>query len=422
VAALLGALALAAYLAGPTQFLGNDTRPAVFTAVSLAKRGDFGIEEFAAALKGGEADWPYYVLPTKDGGAVSRLGMGGPLVALPVFAPVLLVTGKLSEARALALGRLVGALCVAGAAAVLYLAARRLGRTPGASLAAAGLYAFGTAAFSVASQALWQHGPAQLFLALGLYFFAGPGRRAALGAGAAFAAAVLCRPPDAVFAVAAALSAVLAWRREPRRFGFFALGAAPLALVQLAYNHVYFGAPWVFGQTLKVTGRDALPDASYWANDPVEGLAGLLVSPSRGLLVYTPAFLFVLVGLARTWPRQPIHLRFQLGAALALVLVMANYYGWYGGYCFGYRMLADAAPALCLASAPLVEGLRGLGRAAYAGAVALSLVVHAAGAYNYSPADWDAHPDLDRHRDRLWSVTDSQLRHVFTQRRRLVPP
>lgn len=418
----LALAALGAYLARPAQFLGNDTRPAVYTAVSLAKRGDFGLDEFAPQLKGDRPHWPYFATPTRDGGAVSRLGMGGPLVALPVFAPVLWIEGKISESRALVLGRLVGALCVAGAAMLLFLTARRLGYTRPHSLLATLLYAFGTTAFSVASQALWQHGPAQLFLSLGMYCLSGTRRRSAMGAGAAFAAAVLCRPPDAVFALAAAAHAGVAWRRDRIRLLAFFTGASPLALAQALYNQHYFGAPWRFAQTSIVEGQDALPDASYWANDMFAGIAGLLFSPSRGILVYTPAFLFLAWHLVRSWRTHPPFLRFQLGAVVALVLVLANYYGWYGGYCFGYRMLADAAPALCLLAAPLPARLGKPGRLLYLGLVVLSIGIHTAGAYNYSPADWDAHPDLDRHRQRLWSITDSQLVHVFSRPRSFVAP
>lgn len=422
VAAAIFLVALFAYLVSPAQFVGNDTRPAVFTAVSLAKRGDFGLEEFAPILKGKRPDWPYYILPTRDGGAVSRLGPGPPVVALPFFAPVLWVSGRISESDALRLGRLTAAVCVALAAALLYLAARRLGARRGSSLVTTLLYAFGTCAFSVASQALWQHGPAQLFLALGLFLLARDESRFAPVAGAAFAAATVCRPPDMVFAAAAAVFAVAHWRRQPRRLGAFLLFATPLLVAQLAYNHRYFGAPWIFGQTLKVEGADALPDADYWANNPLIGIAGLLVSPSRGLLIYTPAFIALALLLRRTWRKQPGFLRLQLAGVVALIAVLSRYYGWYGGMSFGYRMLADAAPALCLLSAPVYEALAGVRRRVYLVAVGLSVIIHALGAYNYSAVDWDAHPDIDKNRHRLWSITDSQLRYVVTHRRTFLPP
>ena len=415
-------VALAAYLAQPAQFLSNDTRSAVFTAVSLAKRGDFGLEEFAHILKGNRPDWPYYILPTHDGGAVSRFGLGPPAVAVVLFAPVLWVTGRITESDAIRLGRVVAALCVALSAALLYLAARRLGARRGSSLVVTVLYAFGTCAFSVASQALWQHGPAQLFLALGLFLLARDESRFTPVAGAAFASAVVCRPPDVVFAAAAAIYAALHWRRQPRRFVAFLLFAMPLFLAQLAYNYRYFGAPWIFGQTLKVEGADALPEANYWANNPLVGIAGLLVSPSRGLFIYTPAFIALAILLRRTWKEQPAFLRLQLAGVVALILLLSRYYGWYGGMCFGYRMLADAAPALCLLSLPVYEALAGVPRRAYLVALALSIVIHGLGAYNYSVLDWDAHPDIDWNRQRLWSIKDSQLGYVLTHRRTFLPP
>lgn len=422
VAVALSAALLSIYSLIPATFLGNDTRPAAFTAVSLAKRGDFDLDEFAWAFKGARPDWPYNVLPAADGHVVSRLGVGGPVAALPVFAPVLVAKPRISESFAMALGRFVAALYTAAAAGFVFATARRMGAAMGGAVLVAATYGLGTCAFSVASQALWQHGPAQFFLALGTWLLVRDDRWAPL-AGAAFGAAVLCRPPDAFFALAAVAFAVWRWRRVPRRLAAFVGAAAPMAAAQLAYNARYLGSPFTFGQTVQVTGADALPHASYWQNDYAEGVLGLLVSPSRGLLVYTPVFGFLVLYLWRgaAWRRLTPAVKFQLAGALALLLVMARYYGWYGGWCFGYRMLADAAPALCLALVPLLETLGRLQRLLFAASVAASLTIHLAGAANYSPFDWDMHPDLDRHTDRLWSVADGQLRYVFTRRRSRVP-
>src|SRR5205814_541411 len=65
-----------------------------------------------------------------------------------------------------------------------------------------------------------------------------------------------------------------------------AIGLAPL----LAYNDLAFGSPLEQGYGIK-----------SFATPIQTGLYGLLVSPSRGLLVYTPYVIFAFFALFRAW-------------------------------------------------------------------------------------------------------------------------
>lgn len=418
VAALV-ALGLAAlYCAGPLRFQGNDTRPAVYTAVSLAKRGDFDLDEFAGRIRGARSTWPYFVSPTVRGSVVSRFGPAVPLVVTPLFGVALAARGgRMSEHLAGMLGRAAAALLVAGAAALVFLSARRLGASRREALALSALYGLGTCAFSVASQALWQHGPAQFFIALGLWALLAGGRSGHALGGLAFAVATTCRPPDAPFALAATAYVVArAWRHERASIAYFVAPAACVASLQFAYNHWYFGAPWAFAQTAHIQGADALanPSGTYWGHNPLAGLAGLFVSPSHGLFASSP----MLALLALRWrtvraEAHPLVLALLGGFAL-LCLVMSRYYGWYGGWGFGYRMIGDGAPVLCLALLPVLREARA--RPWLVALAAVAAVIQALGAFNYSPIDWDAHPDVGAHLDRLWSLRDSQIVYVLTHR------
>jgi hypothetical protein len=64
------------------------------------------------------------------------------------------------------------------------------------------------------------------------------------------------------------------------------IGVAPL----LAYNDLAFGSPLEQGYGIKT-----------FATPIQTGLYGLLASPSRGLLVYTPYVIFSLFALLRAW-------------------------------------------------------------------------------------------------------------------------
>lgn len=420
VALALALCLLAFYCAVPLRFLGNDTRPAVYTAVSLARRGDFDLDEYAHRIRARDGSWPYFVTPTAHGTVVSRYGPAVPVLAMPAFALVLAVRGgHLTEHLAGHVGRAVAAGFVASAAALLVLCARRIGASRAEALAVAAMYGLGTVACSVASQALWQHGPAQFFVALGLWALLKGGRGGHALGGFAFAMMALCRPPDAMLALAAGVYVVArGWRTERAMVLSFALAAAAPVALLLAFNTLQFGAPWVFTQISRVRGIDAasFPTESYWRENPLVGLAGLLLSPSRGLLVFSPMFALLALRWRAVREGAPPLVLALLGGFALMTLVLSRYYAWYGGWTYGYRMIGDAAPVLCLALLPVLRGADARGRGALWALAGLAVIIHVAGAWNYSPIDWDGAPNVDLHRARLWSLRDAQIVYVFTHR------
>jgi hypothetical protein len=367
----------------------------------LIKRGDVNLDEFTPVFSS-HGQLPYFILPARGGHLVSRYGFGAPAAAAPVFAIALAVGGgRISENAARLVAKLASSFYVAGATVLLILAASRLGASRAVALTIGLCYAFATAAFSVASQALWQHGPAEFFLALGYYLLSRASAGSIAASGAAFAGAVVCRPGDVPFALGALLYVLHLHRRQTARF---VLWAAPIAFLQFAYGMHYFGAPWRFGQDM------AAPPSGFWSGGMLEGFAGQLLSPSRGLFIYSPFFLFLFWHPKHNWLKTPAWLRYQLAAVLALLLINAQWWQWYGGWSYGYRMLADAAPALCLALLPILElaaRSRG-GRIAFVCCALAALAIHLSGAYSYD-ASWDMNVDVERNPQALWWVRDGQL-------------
>lgn len=406
------------YNVNGTVLLGNDATANYFASVSLLKRGDVNLDEFTI-LRNADGRVPYYLTETR-GHVISRLGPGAPIAVAPAFAVALAAGGgKVNERVALYVAKAASSLYVAGAAVLLFLISLRLGASRRDAVVLTLLYGLGTVAFSVVSQSLWQHGPSTFFGMLGWWLLERGDRRALIAAGLALAAMVACRPPDAVFALAGAAYVAHRHRRE---LPWFIAAALPIAIALAAYNTYYLGAPWRSAQMVHVTGEG--PRGSYWSTNPLVGLAGLLFSPSRGLFVYSP-FLLFLLWRPRTWWREtPLVLRYALAGVLVLILVLSRYYGWYGGWNFGYRMLADAAPLLVLALLPILRWLpqHRIAGALFLATALVALLIHAAGAYCYSPPDWDGAPDVDIHRDRLWSVRDSQLVYWLTHLQLRAPP
>jgi hypothetical protein len=117
----------------------------------------------------------------------------------------------------------------------------------------------------------------------------------------------------------------------------------------------------------------------------------VLVSPGRGLFVYSPVLLFSLAGIITVWLRGPTLWRaLSLGPPM-LVLLISKWLTWWGGYCWGPRLLADADPALCFFLYPITAHLdrRRLAKALFVVLALWSIAAHALGVLLYD-GRWDA--------------------------------
>jgi hypothetical protein len=258
---------------------------------------------------------------------------------------------------------------------LLGLALAQAGTPPAWVLAACLSYGACGPALSIQSQALWQQTGVSLALALALLQ-----RPWALAAAGALAAAV--RAPDVLMLVPFALAAPRLTR--PLAAGV-ALGAAVFAL----NNWLAFGSPFITGYSLALNGR-----SGFTPGELPESLAGLLLSPAHGLLVYAPWVVFALRA------REPLA-RAALASAGVLFALISVWWSWWGGDAFGPRILAEAMVPLAFALGRAGPALSRAGRVALAALALVGLLTHAsyvfwlAGAPGYSPGGaWTAaaHP------------------------------
>lgn len=330
------------------------------------------------------------------------------------------------------------------------------------ALSAALLFGCGSLVLSVLSQSAWQQTFSAFFLAVGLFCMLSPNLLLASGGTAlALALGAACRPT----LLAGVLFFSLPLWRRPRLLLLYALGAAaPLALVAL-YNHQHFGSPWLFAQglaSMKIAMQKT-SEATLWSASPLQSLPGLLLGPSRGLFVFSPAFLALL-------PAAGIMLlgRREYGFLLPVLLTMAAmataaflWFDWWGGWCFGYRPLADCLPLLTVLLLPFFSrwNPRSVPGLVFLLLLLASVTINLGGAALYNPRSWNGlalyqlddgsgttreleaddpqtaallkagarvvaqrNLDIDRpeNRQRLWSLGDSQLLHMFSQPARAV--
>lgn len=254
-----------------------------------------------------------------------------------------------------------GATAASGAVSVVYVLLRELVR-PRLALIVALVFAFGTPTWSVSANSLWPHGPAQLWLVLGL-LLAVRGRFA--WSGLVLGLAVATRLHFAV--VALVLGVWLAVSRRSLR-PLLGLGVSAWALPAFfVWNHwVYGGWSLLHGS---YEGRVGSLESTFSAAPGALGpqrylvnLAGTLVAPNRGLLWWTPALIVLAAGLPWAWRQAPDWVRAAVVGGLAYLAIQLKVNGFSGGMNFyGYRLALEAVtlamPLLALAVAsPAVWG------------------------------------------------------------------
>src|SRR5262249_32930014 len=143
-----------------------DCVAAPYTAWALLRHGSLDVSPYPEVhyLAGALA-----VRSFPDGTMLSIRPPGSALAALPVLAPLALFReAPPSPATMLYLGKLTAAICSALAAVLFFLLVRRV--APQGAWPATLLFALGSSVWSVASQALWTHGPATLGVMAALYW------------------------------------------------------------------------------------------------------------------------------------------------------------------------------------------------------------------------------------------------------------
>ena len=213
---------------------------------------------------------------------------------------------------------------------------------------------------------------------------------------------------------ALAAAGLAPWREGPRRIVAFVVALAAGLVPLLVFNALAYGSPLEQGYGVKP-----------FDTNPVEGLAGLLFSPSRGLFVYEPWALFGLAGLliARFAKTTRGHLSERIAdlvfAWLVALAVYATYAEWWGGRVFGPRFLDDLAPIVVVGLAWGIRGgwfAYGLMRVLFLLSAAWSLVLFNAAAFVYDQNTWDLVPvNVNDAPQRLFDWSDPQWLFVLRQ-------
>ncbi len=411
-----------------------DSRWTVYIAMSLWRHGDTDLDEYSSAIR----DNDYYALECVDpagnirrcppepcaGHWFSTFPIGGPILTAPL---ILAVVGVLNlaqpvlahfhPAQPVIAGFLradydlahpliemeVASFLVAATTVVIYWIARRYLPVKRAVILAL-LFAVATPAYSVAGRALWQHTPSMLLLAVAIYLLLRAEDRPALAAWAGIPVALsyTVRPTDALFVLV--FTAYVAVRHRaylPK----YLLAAAPIAAAFVAYTYAVYHA--VLSPYSRTQSDGFLPH--NWPRF-AEALSGNLISPGRGLFIYTPVFLFAIWSMASGKWETPLS---RWLAALVLVhwIAVSSFVEfWWAGHSYGPRYFTDLTPVFVLFLIPYFERWERLWfglRTAFVALALVGLAMHLRGGWSIAVYEWNVYPvNIDQHPERNWSWSD----------------
>lgn len=286
-------------------------------------------------LDGSGAPRNFAIYPSPNGHLTAGRTMGVILAGIPV--PLLLGWTGLS---ATAGGALMAALVTAAALATMLLVLTDLVDRRAAILGALVL-GLGTCLWPVAAAELWTHGPDALWLSLAL-LMASRGRD--WWAGGLFAAAFVTRPHLALAAACVGVAVALTRRTVRPLVAYGLLGGIATGAMVL-WNRLYYGEFSLFGFY-----QSYAPGQITGGFDPMaylKNLAGFFVSPSNGLLLFSPVAVLALVVIARRWRDAPAWVlgSFVGGVLYLLVQCKLNAFTGGGGF-YGYRLILETV-VLC---------------------------------------------------------------------------
>ncbi len=422
ISGLLFFLLFGIYISSRNTIPVSDSRWAVYIALSVVRDGDTDLDEYAALI----ASHDNYAVVIVDDHLRSVFPLGTPLMAVPMM----FVADKLSqplwsidlhEHMSLVRDKVASNLELAGGAAIAALAAvamywlARLYLNRTRSLIIIFIFAFTTSMWSTASRGLWQHGPSVLMLIIALYLVLAAKEKPRLSqfASIPLAFAYIIRPTNSISIIFISLYVLITYRHY---FIKYLLWAVVIAIPFLLSNYTIYDnifAPYYLPQRLEFIGSTFL-----------EALAGNLISPARGLLIYSPIFLFSGVGVAIKIKRS----RFGLldGLILCILffhwLTIASFPHWSGGHSYGPRFFTDMLPYLVYFLIPVVAALhlptriRDLPFAfLFLLLASISLFIHLRGATQTSAAfEWNwgftnVINDLNEAPERVWDWSDPQF-------------
>jgi hypothetical protein len=385
--ALLIVLPVGLFFLSQRPLMTGDSKPITLIASSLVRNGTTDLSaflpEYATVYRPAPTlELPYFCVRTATGVhssyASGMFVFAVPSAALARLLGADLLSGGVQDRMEKGVASWLAAACLG----LFFLLALHL--VDAASAAWMALFlTTGSGLCSTVGQALWQHGGVLFWILLALLIEFRTWRRPTLPAtllqGVSLAMMFACRLPSAVLIAAFGIWLLI---RAPRRAVLVGVVAA-LAYVPWAW---YYGT--TYGHVLGPSLRQLEMFTGHWRDT----LIPLLFSTDHGLLVYQPwillGFALAVPSVRRCLPAAPLDApcgwRWLCAATIVGYLALvATWYCWWGGQCWGSRIVIETVPFFALLCLPCVAVLRRLawGRRLLLATVLVAAFVQLTGAY-----------------------------------------
>ncbi len=407
---LLGTAFFSIFYFGNGHIQSTDCLYVIPSALSLLNECNLDVDEFFAKPNSSYKPSDYQLELIHDR-HYNRYPIGQVLLAVPfVFLANKVVGLGFQSDRSwyLHLELIIGCILAAAACLIIFLmACLRLDIWH--SLLLSTIFGLGTSVWSTASCGFWQHSPSIFLLTLVLYILvlAEKHQQIIQYVGIPLALSYLMRPTNAL---SVAILTLYVWWKYRYYFLTYFLLSSLVAIPFLLFNEFMYHALLSPYYTL---GSLGIP------RHISQAVVGMLISPSRGLFVFSPVLLFSVYGMAISLRRgqyrtlDGLVLLIPIGHLVATALTNPM---WWGGHSFGPRIMVDIIPFLAYFLIPVLEQssnwnctkavlmwtLLGL-------SLAFSIFVHFTGAATSLAWSWNIFPtNIDQDTARLWDWGDSQ--------------
>ncbi len=396
---------------GSKNITSFDSKYSIHLTISIINEGDTDLDEYSILFEAND-----YRIERIGNHTFSIYPIGSSLIALPIVWTIDIGLQALFplDIEKMAIDgwfmghieEFIASIIVALTTAVLYKVSILMVNNVSISVLVAMIFAFGTSAWSTASRGLWQHGPSMLMLAITLYLLKSAEQRSRVVIYAALplSFSFWIRPTNAIPILLISLYVLLRYRN---RFVHYLIIATPAILAFVIYDYAIYGN--IFSQYYYPANLATVSAPYYYV------LAANLISPNRGLFVFTPIMLFGVIGFLTS---KKDLLGWLLVTTIALHwLAISSWRHWWGGWQFGPRFFTDILPLMfyfVILSVHWLYGLKGQKRVFvfllfFTFALA-SIFIHYRGANSWSTILWNESPaQIDSMPSRVWDWSDIQF-------------
>ncbi len=316
----------------------NDSRYTIHTSLSLIHQGNLDLDEYKSLIKH-EKEWEY-TIRTVNHHIYSIYPNGTVFFITPViflldkFGVILkesnLVLNNVDRIEVL-LASFISAL----SALPIYLISReRLRRWQ--SLLVVLIFSFGTSMWSTASKALWQHDLSVLILSWSLHLLTTKkninDRYMYLGMLLGFS--INTRPTNIVPAVLLSIYIITSVDRRDKFLYMFSFLVPVLFLI--------FTSILAYGTLLPLYYEPSFNNVGTSLS--FQTLAGNMISPNRGLFVFSPILIFSFFGIYKTIKNKDKFSMICIFVLICHFILISSYPQWWGGWSIGPRLWTDMMP------------------------------------------------------------------------------